>query len=169
MMIPAPNRHLDPSFYYPYRSKLPAIWSDISNAIQRFKDQCTTRVVLDELLGLELSNFGRLLKLKPGVGDEHQLVKQLANNLWTDYVRDERGNLVRRNALSTEEELKAMALTIKPHTNLRLYLSPRLCALGIGCFRSCTGSGERDLPILTKNIRRNGAGRGDDVGTYAGG
>ena len=60
------------------------------------------------------------------MGDEHQLVQQLANNLWfrqTDYVRDERVKLVRRNALSTEEDLKAMALRTKPHTNLWLYLS----------------------------------------------
>ena len=52
----------------------------------------------------------------------------------TDYVRDEGGNLVRRNTLSTEEDLKAMALRTKPHTNLWLYLSPRLCALGQDAF-----------------------------------
>ena len=65
------------------------------------------------------------------MGDEHQLVQQLANILWfrqTDYVRDERGNSVRRNALSADEVLKAMALRTKPHNNLWLYLSPRLCA-----------------------------------------
>ena len=121
VMIPAPNRQVDPSFYYPYRSELPAIWSDISNAIQGFKDHSTTRVVLDEGLRLELYNFGRLLKLRPGVVDEHQLVQQLAINLWfrqTDYVRNQRGDLVRRNALSTEEDVKAMALRTKPHTNL---------------------------------------------------
>ena len=132
VMISAPNRQVDPSFYYPYRSDLPPIWSDNSNAIQGFKDHSTTRVVLDEGLSLELSNFGRLLKLRPGVGDEHQLVHQLANNLWfrqTDYVMDEKGNLVRRNALSTEKDLKALTLRTKPHTNPWLYLSPRLCAL----------------------------------------
>ena len=66
------------------------------------------------------------------MSDERQLVQQLASNLWlrqTDYVRDERGNLVRRNALLTEEDLKTMALKTKPHTNIWLYLSPRLCAL----------------------------------------
>ena len=128
---------MDPSFCYPYRSELPAIWSDISNAIQGFKDLSTTRIVLDEGLGLELSKLGQLLKLRPGLGDEHQLVQQLANRLWfrqTDYVRDERGNLVRRNSLSTEEDLKAMALRTKPHTNLWLYLPPRLCASGQDAF-----------------------------------
>ena len=66
------------------------------------------------------------------MSDERQLVQQLARNLWlrqTDYVRDERGILVRRNALLTEEYLKTMALRTKPHTNIWLYLSPRLCAL----------------------------------------
>ena len=71
------------------------------------------------------------------MGDEHRLVQRLANSLrfrQIDNVRDERRNLVRRNALSTEEDLKAMALRTKPHTNLWLYLSPRLCTLGQDAF-----------------------------------
>ena len=116
-----PNRQVDPNLYYPFRSELPAMWSDISSAIQGFKDHRTTSVVLNEGLGLELSSFGQLLKMRPGMGDEHRLVQRLANNIWfwqTDYVRDERRNLVRRNALSTEEYRKAMALRTEPHTNL---------------------------------------------------
>ena len=76
--ISAPRDH---SLYYPLRSELPAIWSDISDAIQGFNDHRTTRVVLDEGLGLEFSNFGRVLKIRPGVGVEHRLVQRLANNL----------------------------------------------------------------------------------------
>ena len=67
--------------------------------------------MLDEGLGLELSNFGRLMKMRPGVGDEHQLEQRLGNTSCfrqLDYARKERGNLVRRNALSTEEDLKAL-------------------------------------------------------------
>ena len=60
VIIPAPNRTVDPNNYYPSRSELPAIWADISNAKQGFKDCSTTRLVLDEVLGLELSNFVRL-------------------------------------------------------------------------------------------------------------
>ena len=60
VIIPAPNRMVDPNNYYPSRSELPAIWSDISNAIQGFKYCSTTRLVLEEVLGLELSNFARL-------------------------------------------------------------------------------------------------------------
>ena len=149
-MIPAPNRQVDPSCYYPYQSELPTIWSDISNAVQGFKDHSTTRVVLDEGLGLELSNFGRLFKRRPGVGDEHQLLQRLANNLWfrqTDYVRDERGNFARRNALSAEEDLKAMALRTKPHANPWLYLTPRLCVLGQDAFDNA--------PSVVREIHQN--------------
>ena len=92
-------------------------------------------IVLDEGLGVEFSNFGRLLKMRPRVGDEHQIVQRLANNLWfrqTDYVRNETGDVVRRNALSTEDDLKAMALRL--YLSPWLYLSPRLCALGQDAF-----------------------------------
>ena len=149
VMIPAPNRQADPDFNYPIRSELPAIWSDMSSAIQRFKDHSMTLVVLDEGLGLELTNFRPLLKMRPGVGDEDRLVKRLANNLWfwqTANVRDERRNLVRRNALSSEEDLKAMALRTKPRTNLWLYLSPRLCTLGQHAFD--------DAPAVVREIHQ---------------
>ena len=81
MIIPAPNRMVDLNNYYPPCSELPAIWADISNAIQRFKECITNRLVLDEVLELELSNFARLLKLRPGVDDDHLLVQQEANDL----------------------------------------------------------------------------------------
>ena len=42
--------------------------------------------------------------------------------------------LVRRNAISTDEHLKAVALRSKPHTNPWLYLPPRLCTLGQDAF-----------------------------------
>ena len=120
MIIPAPNRMVDPNNYYPPRSELPAIWADISNAIQGFKDCSTTRLVLDKVLGLELSNFARLLNLRPGVDDDHLLIQQVANDLWfrqMDYVKDEQGRIVRRNMTSAEEDLMALALRTKPHTN----------------------------------------------------
>ena len=140
MIIPAPNRIVDPNNYYPPRSELPAIWADVSNAIQGFKDFCTTRLVLDEVLGLELSNFARLLKLRPGVDDDHLLVQQVANDLWfrqMDYARNEQGRTVRRNMKSAEgqrQDLMALALRTKPHTNAWLCLSPRVCTLGEDAF-----------------------------------
>ena len=90
VIIPAPNRVVDPDNYYPSRSELPAVWADISNA--------TTRLVLDEVLGLELSNFARLLKLRPGVDDDHLLVQQVSDDLWfrqIDHAESEQGRTVR--------------------------------------------------------------------------
>ena len=63
VIIPTPNKIVDPNNFYPLRLELPAAWAEISNNIQGFKNCSTTRVVLDEVLGLELSNFARLLKL----------------------------------------------------------------------------------------------------------
>ena len=138
VIIPALNRVVDdPNNYYPSRSELPAVWADISNAIQGLKGCSTTRLVLDEVLGLELSNFARLLKLRPGVDDDHLLVQQVADNLWfrhMDHAENEQGRTVRKNMTSAEEDLMAMALRTKPHNNLWLYLSPRLCTLGEDAF-----------------------------------
>ena len=137
VIIPAPNRVVDPDNYYPSRSELPAAWADISNAIQGLKDWSTTRLVLDEVLGLELSNFARLLKLRPGVDDDHLLVQQVADDLWfrhMDHAENEQGRTVRKNMQSAEEDLMAMALRTRPHNNVWLYLSPRLCTLGEDAF-----------------------------------
>ena len=137
VIIPAPNRIVDHNNLYPLRSELPAVWADISNAIQGFKDCSTTRVVLDEVLGLELSNLDRLLKLRPGVDDDHWLVQQVANDLWfrqMDYAKNEQGMTVRRSLISAEEDLMALALRTKPHTNSWLCSSPRVCTLGEDAF-----------------------------------
>ena len=93
--------------------------------------------MLDEVLGLEVSNFARLLKLGPGVDDDHLLVQQGADDLWfrqMDHAENEQGRAVRKNMTSAEEDLMAMALRTKPHNNLWLYLSPRLCTLGEDAF-----------------------------------
>ena len=132
MIKPAPNRMVDPYNYYQPRSELPAIWADISNAIQGLKDCSTTGFVLDEVLGLDLSNFAKLLKLRPRVDDDHLLVKQVADDLWfrqMEYAENEHGTTVRKNMTSAEEDLMALALRTKPHTNSWLCLSPRLCTL----------------------------------------
>ena len=137
VIIPAPNRLVDPNNYYPSRSELPAIWAAISNAIQGFKDCSTTRLVLDEVLGSELSKFARLLKLRPGVDDDHLLVQQVADDLWfrkMDQAENEQGRMIRKHMTSAEEDIMAMAFCTKPHTNAWLYLSPRLCTLGEDAF-----------------------------------
>ena len=137
VIIPAPNRVVDPNNYYPLLFELPAVWADISNAIQGFKDCSTARLRLDEVLELELSNFARLLKLRPGVDDDHLLVQQVADDLWfrqVDYARNEQGRMVRRNLTSAEEDLMALALRTKPRANSWLCLSPRVCTLGEDAF-----------------------------------
>ena len=121
VIIPAPNRVVDPDNYYPSRSELSAVWADISNSIQGLKDCSTTRLVLDEVLGLELSNFARLLNLRPGVDDDHLLLQQVADDLWfrqMDHAENEQGRTVRKNMTSAEEDLMAMALRTKPHNNV---------------------------------------------------
>ena len=154
VIIPAPNRMVDPNNYYPSRSELPAIWADISNAIQGLKDCSTTRLVLDEVLGLELSNFARLLKLRPGVDDDHLLVQQVANDLWfrqMDYAENEQGRTVRKNMTSAEEDLVALALRTKPHINSWLYLSPRLCTLGEDAFEHAPAV-IKEIHVYLKNL-----------------
>ena len=37
----------------PLKAELPAVWSDISNAMRGFKDHALHMLVLDEVLGLE--------------------------------------------------------------------------------------------------------------------
>ena len=64
VIISATNRGIDMENLRPLRAELPAVWSDISNAIRGFKDHSLQMLVLDEVLGLELSNFSRQLKMK---------------------------------------------------------------------------------------------------------
>ena len=136
VIIPAPNRVVDPNNYYPSRSELPAVWADISNAIQGLKDCSTTRLVLDEVLGLEL------------------LVQQVADDLWfrqMDHAENEQGRTVRKNMTSAEEDLMAMALRTKPHNNLWLYLSPRLCTLGEDAFEHAPAV-INEIHVYLKNL-----------------
>ena len=130
MIIPAPNGTVDPNNYYPSRSELPAIWADISNAIQGLKDCSTTRLVLVEVLGLEVFNFPRLLKLRSGVDDDQLLAQQVANDLWfrqMDCAENEQGRAVRKILTSAEEDLMALALRTKSHTSAHSCTCHRDC------------------------------------------
>ena len=82
VIISAPNRGIEMEKLRPLRVELPAVWSDISNAMRGFKNQSLHMLVLDEVLGLELTNFGRQLKLKPGIDDDHRVVVTMSNDLW---------------------------------------------------------------------------------------
>ena len=82
VIISAPNREIEMENLRPLRAELPAVWSDISNAMTGFKDHSLHMLVLDEVLGLELSNFSRQIELKPGIDDDHRVIVAMSNDLW---------------------------------------------------------------------------------------
>ena len=95
--IPAPIGSIDPNTYQYLRSELPAVWADFSNAINGIKEHRRTHVVLDDVLGLKLSNFASLLKLRPGVNGDHVLVQQVAIDLCfrqVDYEKNAQEKMV---------------------------------------------------------------------------
>ena len=82
VIISAPNCGIEMENLRPFKAELPAVWSDISNAMRGFKNHSLHMLVLDEVLGLELSNFSRQLKLKPGIDDDHRVIVASSNDLW---------------------------------------------------------------------------------------
>ena len=82
VIISAPNRLIEMENLRPLKAELPAVWSDISNAMRGFKDHALHMLVLDEVLGLELSNFSRQLKLKLGIDEDHRVITAMSNDLW---------------------------------------------------------------------------------------
>ena len=59
VIISAQNRGIEMENLRPLRAELPAVWSDISNAMRGFNEHSLHVVVLDGVLGLELSKFNR--------------------------------------------------------------------------------------------------------------
>ena len=92
--------------------------SDISIAIRRLKDHSLHKLVLDEVMGMELSNFSRQLKMRPGIDDNHQVKvdMDMSNDLWLRVMEVEEEDNERQNAKETKAHLKAMVLrtTSKP-------------------------------------------------------
>ena len=87
VIISAPNTKVDSNnCYTPF------------NAIQGFKDCSTTQFVLDEVLGLELSNFARLLKLSTGVDDDQY-------NRWTTTSDSDRWIMLEMSRGGRSEEI----------------------------------------------------------------
>ena len=98
VIIPAPNRELEAKNLRPIRSELPAVWSDISNAMRGFKNHSLHTLVLDEVMGLELSNFSRQLKLKPGVNEDHRVIVRMSIDLWFSGMEIKEEGEKRQNA-----------------------------------------------------------------------
>ena len=118
VIISAPNRMIEMENLRPLRAELPAVWSDISNAMRGFKDHALHMLVLDEVLGLELSNFSRQLKLKPGIDDDHRVVVAKSNDLWFRAMEMTSENTRRKNSQETRAQLEAMVLRTKPEAML---------------------------------------------------
>ena len=144
VIISAPNRMIEMENLRPLRAELPAVWSDISNAMRGFNDHALHMLVLDEVLGLELSNFSRQLKLKPGIDDDHRVVTAMSNDLWFRAMEVTGESARRKNSQETRAHLEAMVLRTKPEANQWLHLSPRVAALG--------ADGFEQGPIMMKKI-----------------
>ena len=134
VIISAPNRGIEMENLRPLRAELPAVWSDISNAMRGLRNHSLHIRVLDEVLVLELSNFSRQLKLKPGIDDDHRVIVAMSNDLWFRgmEVKEERERM--KNSKETRAHLQAMVLRTKPEANKWLHLSPRIAALGADAF-----------------------------------
>ena len=118
----------------PLRADLSAVWSDISNAMRGFKNQSLHMLVLDEVLGLELSNFSRQLKLKPGIDVDHRVIVAMSNDLWFRGMEKKEEGGRRKNSKETRAHLEAMVLRTKLEANKWLHLTPRIAALGADAF-----------------------------------
>ena len=135
VIISVPNRMIEMENLRPLKAELPAVWSDISNAMRGFKDHALHILVLDEVLGLlELSNFSRQLKLKPGIDDDHRVIAAMSNDLWFRAMEVTGENTRRKNSLETRAHLEAMVLRTKPEANQWLHLNPRVAALVADAF-----------------------------------
>ena len=138
------NRKIEMENLRPLRAELPAVWSDISNAMRGFKEHALHMLVLDEVLVLELSNFSRQLKLKPGKGDNHRVIIATSNDLWFRGM-DVTGERERRkNSQETRAHLEAMVLRTEPEANQWLHLTPRVAELGADAFEQG--------PVMIKKI-----------------
>ena len=144
VIISAPNRMIEMENLRPLRAELPAVWSDISNAMRRLKDHALHMLVLDEVLGLELSNFSRQLKLKPGIGDDNRVIVAMLNDLWFRGMEAAGERERRKNSQETRAHLEAMVLRTKPEANQWLHLIPRVAALGADAFEQ--------RPVMIKKI-----------------
>ena len=90
-------------------------------------------LVLDEVLGLELCNFSRQLKLRTGIGDDHRVIVAMSNDLWFRGMKIKQGERI-KNSKETRAHLEAMVLRTKPEANKWLHLTPRIAALGMDAF-----------------------------------
>ena len=134
VIISAHNRGIEMVNLRPLRVELPAVWSDISNPMRGFKKCSLHMLNIDEVLGLELSNFNRQSKLKPGIDDDHRVILAMSNDLWFQGMEVKEEGERRRNSRETKAHLEAMVLRTKPDANKWLHSKARIDALGVDAF-----------------------------------
>ena len=144
VIISSPNREIEMENLRLLRAELPRVWSDISNAMRGFKDHSLHMLVLDEGLGLELSNFSRQLKLKPVIDDDHRVIVAMSNNVWFRGMDIKEEGERRNNSKDTRAHLEAMVFRTKPEANQWLHLTPRVAALGADDFEQ--------VPMMIRKI-----------------
>ena len=123
VIISAPNREIEMENLRALKAELPAVGSDILNAMRGFNDHSLHMLVLDEVLGLELSNFSRQLKLKPGIDDDHRVIVAISIDFWFRGMEVREEGERRNNSKETRAHLKAMVLRTKPEANQWLHLN----------------------------------------------
>ena len=119
VIFTAPNREVEAKKLKPLRAELPAVWSDISNAMRGFKDHSLNMLVLDEVYGMELSNFSRQIKLKPGINNDHRVIEAMSNQLWLRGIEIKEEGEKRQNSKETKAHLKAMIVEQNGHGRFR--------------------------------------------------
>ena len=150
VIISAPNRMIEMENLRSLRAELPAVWSDISNAMRGFKDHALHMLVLDEVLGLELSNFSRQLKLKPGIDDDHRVIVAMSNDLWFRAM-EKTGESTRRKKF-TRDEISIESDGSENQAGSQPVATPKSSSSGIGwrCFWARPCDDHEDPCLLVK-------------------
>ena len=76
-------------------------------------------LVLDEVFGMELSNFSRQIKLKPGFNNDHRVIEAMSNQLWLRGIEMKEEGEKRQNSKETKAHLKAMVVEQNGHGRFR--------------------------------------------------
>ena len=140
----------------PLRAELPAMSSDISNAMRGFKDHSLHMLVLDEVLGLELSNFSRQLKLKPGNNDDSCDFQRLV----VPRNGDKRGRREKKEPQRDRGSLGSNGLAIETRGQQVAALDSSDSRSGHGRFRASLSDDHEDSCLSGERSEPGREGRG---------
>ena len=144
VIISARNRGKELENLRPLRAELPAVWSDISNAMRGFKNHSLHILELDDVLGFELFNFSQQLKLKPEIDDDHRVIGAMSNDLWFRGMEVKEEGERRKNSKETRADLEALVLRTKREANKWLHLTTRI--------ESCLADAFEQGPVMIMKI-----------------